>query len=158
MGYINSGIEQGATVHYSGEEKKSDGYFIQPTIFTDTTPDMKIVQEEIFGPVVVIIKFKDEADVVRQANETVYGLAAVVFSQNITRALETTHRLKAGTVWVSTTTVSYPLVLITCISGQLREPTSCECPLRRLQAIGDWPGAGRIRPSQVSPSLWRMEY
>ncbi|KAL4268953.1 Aldehyde dehydrogenase [Pleurotus pulmonarius] len=101
MGYINSGIEQGATVHYSGEEKKSDGYFIQPTIFTDTTPDMKIVQEEIFGPVVVIIKFKDEDDVVRQANETVYGLAAVVFSQNITRALETTHRLKAGTVWVN---------------------------------------------------------
>ncbi|KAF9500711.1 ALDH-like protein [Pleurotus eryngii] len=86
MGYVKSGIEQGATVHYSGDEYSGDGYFIKPTIFTDTTPDMRIVQEEIFGPV---------------ANDAIYGLAAVVFSQNISRALETAHRLKAGTVWVN---------------------------------------------------------
>ncbi|KAJ8693843.1 hypothetical protein PTI98_008796 [Pleurotus ostreatus] len=101
MGYIKSGIEQGATVHYSGEEHSGDGYFIKPTIFTDTTPDMRIVQEEIFGPVVVVIKFTDEDDVIRQANNTIYGLAALVFSQNTNRALDTAHRLKAGTVWVN---------------------------------------------------------
>jgi len=62
---------------------------------------MKIVQEEIFGPVGVIIKFEDQEDVIRQANDTVYGLAAAVFSQDINRALETAHKLKAGTAWVN---------------------------------------------------------
>jgi len=62
---------------------------------------MKIVQEEIFGPVGVVIKFKDEDDVIKQANDTVYGLAAAVFSKNINRALKTAHKLKAGTAWVN---------------------------------------------------------
>jgi len=62
---------------------------------------MKIVQEEIFGPVGVLIKFEDEEDVIRQANDTLYGLAAAVFSQDINRALETAHKLKAGTAWVN---------------------------------------------------------
>eukprot|EP00914_Ancora_sagittata_P012843 GHVO01024794.1.p1 GENE.GHVO01024794.1~~GHVO01024794.1.p1 ORF type:complete len:333 (+),score=19.19 GHVO01024794.1:598-1596(+) len=101
MDYIKSGKEQGATVHVGGQRHGSEGYFIQPTIFTDTTPDMKIVQEEIFGPVGVVIKFENEEDVVRQANDSVYGLAAAVFSQNITRALRTAHRLQAGTIWVN---------------------------------------------------------
>jgi aldehyde dehydrogenase (NAD+) len=60
MGYIESGKEQGATVHIGGDRFGTEGYFINPTIFTNTTPDMKIVQEEIFGPVGVIIKFEDE--------------------------------------------------------------------------------------------------
>ena len=62
---------------------------------------MKIVQEEIFGPVCVVIKFEDEEDVVRQANDTLYGLAAAVFTKDITRGLRTVKRLKAGTVWVN---------------------------------------------------------
>ena len=62
---------------------------------------MKIVQEEIFGPVGVMIKFEDEEDVVHQANDTLYGLAAAVFTRDITRGLETAHRLKAGTAWVN---------------------------------------------------------
>ena len=73
----------------------------KPTIFTNTKPDMKIVQEEIFGPVGVMIKFEDEEDVIHQANDTLYGLAAAVFSKDITRALDTAHRLKAGTAWVN---------------------------------------------------------
>ncbi|KAJ8082691.1 hypothetical protein PM082_008547 [Marasmius tenuissimus] len=101
MGYIDSGKEQGATVHLGGDRHGQEGYFINPTIFTDTRPDMKIVQEEIFGPVGVVIKFEDEDDVVRQANDTVYGLAAAVFSQDINKALNTAHRLKAGTAWVN---------------------------------------------------------
>ncbi|KAJ7463739.1 aldehyde dehydrogenase [Mycena latifolia] len=101
MGYIASGKEQGATVHIGGDQFGAEGYYIKPTIFTDTTPDMKIVQEEIFGPVGVIIKFEDEDDAIRQANDTLYGLAAGVFSQNIDRAIRTAHRLEAGTAWVN---------------------------------------------------------
>ncbi|KAF8337176.1 aldehyde dehydrogenase [Amanita rubescens] len=101
MGYISSGKAEGATVHLGGEREGSEGYFVKPTIFTNTKPDMKIVREEIFGPVGVVIKFEDVDDVVRQANDTVYGLAAAVFSQNINRAIETAHRLNAGTMWVN---------------------------------------------------------
>ncbi|KAG2004264.1 aldehyde dehydrogenase, variant 2 [Coprinopsis cinerea AmutBmut pab1-1] len=101
MGYIDSGKADGATVHLGGKRHGQEGYFIEPTIFTDVKPDMKIVREEIFGPVGVLIKFEDEADVIRQANDTVYGLAAAVFSQNINRAIETAHKMQAGTVWVN---------------------------------------------------------
>ncbi|KAF9064343.1 aldehyde dehydrogenase [Rhodocollybia butyracea] len=101
MDYIKSGKEEGATVHLGGDRNGTEGYFINPTIFTNTKPDMRIVQEEIFGPVGVVIKFEDEEDVIRQANDTVYGLAAAVFSQNINRAITTAHRLKAGTAWVN---------------------------------------------------------
>ncbi|KAG6333421.1 hypothetical protein ID866_5671 [Astraeus odoratus] len=101
MGYIESGKKDGATVHIGGGRHGSEGYFIQPTIFLDTKPDMKIVQEEIFGPVSVLIKFKDEEDVVRQANDTVYGLAAAVFTKDVNRAISTAHKLKAGTLWIN---------------------------------------------------------
>ncbi|CAA7262407.1 unnamed protein product [Cyclocybe aegerita] len=101
MGYIESGKQQGATVAIGGDRKGNEGYFINPTIFTDATPDMKIVQEEIFGPVGVVIKFKTQEEVVKQANDTAYGLAAAVFSQNINRAIETAHQLQAGTAWIN---------------------------------------------------------
>jgi len=101
MSYIQSGKDAGATVEVGGERHGSEGYFIRPTIFTNTSPDMKIVQEEIFGPVGVVIKFKDAEEVIRQANDTVYGLAAAVFTQNLNRAITTAHRLKAGTAWIN---------------------------------------------------------
>ncbi|KAJ3988737.1 aldehyde dehydrogenase [Lentinula detonsa] len=102
MGYIKSGVDQGAKVHLGGKRHgEQNGNFITPTIFTNTTPDMKIVQEEIFGPVSVVIKFEDQQDVIQQANDTIYGLAAAVFTQNITQAFEVGHALKAGTVWVN---------------------------------------------------------
>ncbi|KAJ7361019.1 aldehyde dehydrogenase [Mycena albidolilacea] len=101
MGYIESGKADGATVHMGGERFGTEGYYINPTIFTDTTPEMKIVKEEIFGPVGIIIKFEDEDDVVRQANDTLYGLVAGVFSQDIDRAIRTAHRVQAGTIWVN---------------------------------------------------------
>lgn len=100
MGYIESGKAEGATVHAGGNRHGNEGYFIQPTIFTDTKPHMKIVKEEIFGPVGVLIKFEDDDDVIRQANDTCYGLASAVFSQNINRAINTAHKLHAGTAWV----------------------------------------------------------
>ncbi|KAF8805642.1 aldehyde dehydrogenase [Phlegmacium glaucopus] len=101
MGYIDSGKAAGATVHHGGEPHRNEGYFIKPTIFTDIHPDMKIVKEEIFGPVAVIIKFKDEAEVVEMANNTTYGLAAPLFTENVSRAIRVAHAVEAGTVWVN---------------------------------------------------------
>jgi aldehyde dehydrogenase (NAD+) len=110
MGYINSGKEQGAKVHLGGERHGTEGYWIQPTIFTDARPDMRIVQEEIFGPVCVIIKFEDEEDVLRQANDTLYGLAAAVFTKDITRGIQFAHSLHAGTVWINCANLLHPSV------------------------------------------------
>ncbi|KAI8085214.1 aldehyde dehydrogenase domain-containing protein [Halteromyces radiatus] len=101
MGYIEQGKTEGATVYAGGSRHGDKGYFIQPTIFTDATPKMKIVQEEIFGPVVVITKFKDTEEVIKLAHDTTYGLAAAVFTENVTRAVEVSNRLEAGTVWVN---------------------------------------------------------
>ncbi|KAH8101623.1 NAD-dependent aldehyde dehydrogenase [Cristinia sonorae] len=101
MSYIEAGKKDGAKIVLGGDPIQKDGYWLGPTIFTDTKPNMSIVREEIFGPVGVIIKFKDDDDVVHQANDTTYGLAAAVFSKNIDRALKTAHRLNAGTIWVN---------------------------------------------------------
>jgi len=108
MGYIESGKEQGAKLHFGGEQHGTEGYWIQPTIFTETRPEMRIVKEEIFGPVAVIVKFEDEEDALRQANDTMYGLAAAVFTQNITRGIEFAHKLQAGTLWINCANVAFP--------------------------------------------------
>ena len=121
MSYIDKGKKEGATLHHGGERHGDEGFFIQPTIFTDVKPGMAIHDEEIFGPVVSVAKFKDEdgesvvrpyranqdvshlitwADIVRIANDTTYGLAAAVFSRDISRAIGVAHRLQAGTIWV----------------------------------------------------------
>ncbi|KAF8269931.1 aldehyde dehydrogenase domain-containing protein [Lactarius quietus] len=110
MDYINSGKKDGATVHLGGERHGTEGYWIQPTIFTNTRPDMRIVQEEIFGPVAVIVKFKDEEDAIRQANDTLYGLAAAVFTTDITKGINFAHRLEAGTMWVNCVNSLHPSV------------------------------------------------
>jgi aldehyde dehydrogenase (NAD+) len=101
MEYIESGKQDGATCAYGGTRFGDEGYFINPTIFTDVKPEMKIVHEEIFGPVGVVIKFETEEEVIKAANDTAYGLAAAVFSLNINRALGIAHKLHAGTVWVN---------------------------------------------------------
>jgi aldehyde dehydrogenase (NAD+) len=104
LGYISSGKEEGATVHLGGNAVKNDngkGYFIEPTIFTDVQPNMKIMREEIFGPVVAIAKFKDEDEVVRLANDTSYGLAAGIHTKDYERAVRVTNALQAGTTWVN---------------------------------------------------------
>ena len=110
MDYINSGKKDGATVHLGGERYGNEGYWIQPTIFTDTRPDMRIVKEEIFGPVGVIIKFRDEEDALKQANDTLYGLAAAVFTTDITRGIQFAHKLEAGTMWINCVNSLHPNV------------------------------------------------
>jgi acyl-CoA reductase-like NAD-dependent aldehyde dehydrogenase len=77
------------------------GYFVAPTVFTDVKADMKIVREEIFGPVVCAIPFKDPNEVVEAGNDTAYGLAAAVWTHDIQKAHRLAESLKAGTVWIN---------------------------------------------------------
>lgn len=99
--YIRSGIESNATLECGGDRLGSKGYFIQPTVFSNVQDDMLIAQEEIFGPVQSILKFKEIDEVVKRANATRYGLAAGVFTKNIDTANTLTRALRAGTVWVN---------------------------------------------------------
>jgi aldehyde dehydrogenase (NAD+) len=101
MSYIDHGKQSGATVEIGGNRKGDKGYFIEPTIFSNVTEDMKIVQEEIFGPVCSISKSKTKEEVIKAGNSTTYGLAAAVHTSNINTAIEVSNALKAGTVWVN---------------------------------------------------------
>ncbi|KAL1850163.1 aldehyde dehydrogenase (NAD(P)(+)) ald5 [Diaporthe australafricana] len=101
MSYIKAGKEEGATVETGGERHGEKGYFIKPTIFSGVTPKMKIMQEEIFGPVCTIAKFKTEEDVIEAAHDTNYGLAAAVHTKDLNTAIRVSNRLNAGTVWVN---------------------------------------------------------
>jgi p-cumic aldehyde dehydrogenase len=101
LGYVQSGIEQGARLVYGGKTVGDKGYFLQPTVFADADQSMKIAREEIFGPVVSIIRFKDEAEAIRLANDTSYGLAANIWTRDIKKAHRVAHRLQAGSVWIN---------------------------------------------------------
>jgi aldehyde dehydrogenase (NAD+) len=101
MGFIDSGKKDGAKLLTGGKQAGKDGYFVEPTVFTDVKDDMKIAQEEIFGPVMSILKFKDADEVVARGNKTNYGLAAAVWTKDVKKAHTIAARLKAGTVWVN---------------------------------------------------------
>ncbi len=106
ISYINSGIKQGATLHYGGEQllegEFSKGHYLTPAIFTGVQDDMAIACEEIFGPVVTILPFNSEEEVIARANNTPYGLAAGLWTQDLARAHRVAARLKSGVVWVNT--------------------------------------------------------
>ncbi len=105
LSYIQKGIDEGATLLHGGRALKLDtapnGFFVEPTIFTDCSDDMTIVREEIFGPVMSILRFSDEDDVIRRANDSDYGLAAAVFTNDITRAHRVIHQIQAGICWIN---------------------------------------------------------
>lgn len=101
MEYIKIGKEEGATLETGGARHGEKGYFIQPTIFTNVTPEMKIMQEEIFGPVCAIAKFKHEDEVIALGNDSAYGLAAAVHTTDLNTAIRVSNGLHAGTVWVN---------------------------------------------------------
>lgn len=101
LGYIEAGKKDGATLLVGGDRHGTEGYFVQPTVFADAKADSKVMSEEIFGPVACVSRFEDEEDIIHQANDSMYGLAAAVFSKDVTRAISVAHRLKAGTVWVN---------------------------------------------------------
>jgi acyl-CoA reductase-like NAD-dependent aldehyde dehydrogenase len=104
-GHVRAGKEEGATLVCGGKRPDSDalehGYFIEPTIFAQVENGMQIAREEIFGPVLSVIPFKDEEELVRQANDTSYGLAAGVWTKDIQRAHRVAHAIRAGTVWIN---------------------------------------------------------
>lgn len=100
--YIDIGKKEGARLVTGGSRHGERGFYVEPTVFADVEHEMRISQEEIFGPVATVIKFTDDEDALRIANGTVYSLAAGVWTADIARAHRFTRRLKAGTVWVNT--------------------------------------------------------
>jgi aldehyde dehydrogenase (NAD+) len=101
MSYIESGRNEGATLACGGKRVGKRGYFIEPTVFSDVRDEMKIAREEIFGPVMCVIPFKNLAEVISRANRTIYGLAAGVWTRDIKKAHAIANGVRAGTVWVN---------------------------------------------------------
>ena len=100
-GYLESGFSQGAKAIAGGHKKGDKGYFVEPTVLVETREDMKVVQEEIFGPVVVAMPFTNAEELVPRANDNVYGLAAGIWTQDISKAHRLAESMQAGTVWIN---------------------------------------------------------
>ena len=105
LGYINKGVEEGATLLTGGKAARPasapDGFFVEPTVFIDCNDDMTIAREEIFGPVMSVFTFENEEEVIARANDTKLGLAAGIFTQDITRAHRVIHQIQAGICWIN---------------------------------------------------------
>ena len=105
LGYIEQGLQAGARLACGGKRARvagcEAGYFVEPTIFTDCSDDMSIATDEIFGPVMSVLSFDDEAEVIRRANDTDYGLAAGVFTRDLARGHRVIAQLQAGTCWIN---------------------------------------------------------
>jgi 5-carboxymethyl-2-hydroxymuconic-semialdehyde dehydrogenase len=105
--YFDIGREDGATIAAGGEKISDEGYFIRPTLFTNATNDMRIAQEEIFGPVLTSIPFSTEEEALSMANDTPYGLTGYLWTNDLTRALRFTDKLEAGMIWVNSENVRH---------------------------------------------------
>jgi phenylacetaldehyde dehydrogenase len=100
-GYLDFGTKEGAKTVVGGKRIGDTGYFVEPTVLVDVKPEMKVVREEIFGPVVTAIPFNEPEEVISFANDTVYGLAAAVWTRDISKAHRMAAKLRAGTVWIN---------------------------------------------------------
>ena len=101
-GYIAKGVEEGARLVTGGKRLERDGFWLEPTVFADVTDDMTIAREEIFGPVMAVLDFEDEAEVMARANDTEFGLAAGVFTRDLARAHRVAAGFEAGTCYINT--------------------------------------------------------
>lgn len=103
LGYIKSAKDEGATIALGGDPapQKGKGFFINPTVFTDVKPNMKIFREEIFGPCVSVISFKTEEEAIALANDTTYGLGSALFTRNLAKAHRVAAEIEAGMVWIN---------------------------------------------------------
>ena len=101
LGYVDLGQKQGATLMTGGHRVGDKGFFVEPTIFDNVKDDMAIAKDEIFGPVVSVLPFKSVDEVAARANDTMYGLAAAVWTKDIDKAHQFAKQVKAGTVWVN---------------------------------------------------------
>src|SRR6202451_3494991 len=100
-GYLEAGFSEGAKAVTGGHKKGDKGYFVEPTVLVNTSEDMKVVREEIFGPVVTAMPFDDPEEILPRANNSEYGLAAAVWTRDISKAHRTAELLRAGTVWIN---------------------------------------------------------
>ncbi|GAB1478711.1 5-carboxymethyl-2-hydroxymuconate semialdehyde dehydrogenase [Paracoccaceae bacterium] len=107
MGYVTIGQDDGASLAAGGARLGTAGWFVQPTLFTGAKPDMRIAQEEVFGPFLTSLTFSDEDEAMRIANGVAYGLAAYVWTNDLTRALRVSERLEAGMIWVNSENVRH---------------------------------------------------
>ncbi|QQK77734.1 aldehyde dehydrogenase family protein [Salicibibacter cibarius] len=101
LNYIEKGKEEGARLIAGGQKAFDKGYFVEPTVFADVDDDMTIAREEIFGPVIAVFPFDSEEEVIKRANDSEYGLAASVWTENIRKGHRVSGKLQAGTVWVN---------------------------------------------------------
>jgi len=143
LGYMDIAIKEGAKALLGGGKATGpecgDGWFVQPTIFGGVNNKMRIAQEEVFGPVLAVIPFKDDEEAVAIGNDVVYGLAAGVWTQSIPRALTMAQRLQAGTVWVNT----YRAVSVTSPFGGYKR-----------SGLGRENGQDMIREYMQQKSVW----
>jgi betaine-aldehyde dehydrogenase len=102
MQYIASGKSEGATLACGGQAPRLSGSYLQPTVFLDVNPEMKIVREEIFGPVITVMPFKDESEAVTMANDSMYGLSGSIWTRDIARALRVARAVQTGNLSINT--------------------------------------------------------
>lgn len=100
-GYLESGLNDGAHAVVGGQRGEGSGYFVEPTVLVDTTPEMKVIQEEIFGPVVAAVPYEDPEELIEAANDSIYGLAAAVWTRDISRGHQIAKQIRAGSVWIN---------------------------------------------------------